>query len=177
MEFVQPIREPQDIQKMKESLSPRDSFMFTLGINVGIRISDLLQLRVGDIRGKNHLRIEESKTGKDKRFLINAKLRQDIYNFTEGKQDSDWLFPSRKGDKPISRVQAYRVLNKAAREIGLDEIGTHTLRKTFGYHFYKRTHDIAMLQEIFNHSAPSITLRYIGINQDSMDEAITHHYL
>jgi integrase len=177
MEFVQPIRDTQDIQKMKEVLNPRDAFMFTLGINVGIRISDLLQLRVGDIRGKNHLRIEESKTGKDKRFLINAQLRQDIYNFTEGKQDSDWLFPSRKGDKPISRVQAYRVLNTAANKIGLDEIGTHTLRKTFGYHFYKRTHDIAMLQEIFNHSAPSITLRYIGINQDSMDEAITHHYL
>jgi integrase len=55
----------------------------------------------------------------------------------------------------------------------LDEIGTHTLRKTFGYHFYQQTKDVAMLQEIFNHSSPAITLKYIGVNQDSMDRAMT----
>ncbi|MEH7116896.1 site-specific integrase [Neobacillus vireti] len=172
MEFVQPIRDLEKIEEMKRRLSPRDSFMFTLGINVGCRISDLLQLRVKDIRGRSHLIIEESKTGKTKRFLINSKLKQLVYEYTERMNDEDWLFPSRKGDKPITRIQAYRVLNKTAKEIGLDEIGTHTLRKTFGYWFYKNTHDVAMLQEIFNHSAPSITLRYIGINQDCMDEAL-----
>lgn len=177
MEFVQPIRDPKKIQEMKELLNPRDSFMFTLGINVGVRISDLLQLKVKDIRGKNHLVMTESKTGKQKRFLINSQLKQVIYNYTEGMDGDAWLFPSRKGDKPISRVQAYRVLNQTAKEIGLEEIGTHTLRKTFGYHFYKNTKDIAMLQEIFNHSAPSITLRYIGINQDSMDEAMNNFML
>ncbi|GKS12930.1 hypothetical protein YDYSY3_39300 [Paenibacillus chitinolyticus] len=57
------------------------------------------------------------------------------------------------------------------------EIGTHTLRKTFGYHFYKRYKDVALLQQIFNHSAPSITLRYIGINQDIMDQAINGFHL
>jgi integrase len=173
MEFVQPIRDCKKIEEMKKRLSPRDSFMFTLGINVGCRISDLLQLKVKDLRGKSHLIVEEQKTGKTKRFLINNSLKEIIYNYTDGMNPEDWLFPSRKGDKPITRVQAYRVLNKTAQEIGLDEIGTHTLRKTFGYHFYKRTHDVAMLQEIFNHSAPSITLRYIGINQDTMDEALS----
>jgi integrase len=177
MEFVQPIRDPKAIQEMKERLAPRDAFMFTLGINVGVRISDLLQLKVKDIRGKNHLIMTESKTGKQKRFLINNQLKQVIYSYTEGMDGDAWLFPSRKGDKPISRVQAYRVLNKTAKSIGLEEIGTHTLRKTFGYHFYKNTKDIAMLQEIFNHSAPSITLRYIGINQDSMDEAMNNFML
>jgi integrase len=177
MEFVQPIRDQEKIQEMKERLSPRDAFMFTLGINVGCRISDLLQLRVGDIRGKSHLKIDEKKTGKQKRFLINSRLKEVIYNYTEGMDDDAWLFPSRKGDKPISRVQAYRVLNHTAKEIGLDEIGTHTLRKTFGYWFYKNTKDIAMLQEMFNHSAPSITLRYIGINQDTMDDALKNFML
>lgn len=52
------------------------------------------------------------------------------------------------------------------------DIGTHTMRKTFGYHFYQQTKDVAMLQEIFNHSGPDITLRYIGVNQDSMDKAM-----
>jgi len=41
-----------------------------------------------------------------------------------------------------------------------------------GYHFYQRTKDVALLQEIFNHSAPSITMRYIGINQDIIDSAL-----
>ncbi len=64
------------------------------------------------------------------------------------------------------------ILRNAAKKSGLSEIGTHTLRKTFGYHFYKKTKDIALLQELFNHSAPSVTLKYIGINQDIMDNAL-----
>lgn len=54
----------------------------------------------------------------------------------------------------------------------MDSIGTHTLRKTFGYHFYQKYKDLALLQELFNHSAPSVTLRYIGINQDMIDDAM-----
>ncbi|WP_425389003.1 hypothetical protein [Domibacillus iocasae] len=46
------------------------------------------------------------------------------------------------------------------------------MRKTFGYHFYQQTKDVAMLQQIFGHSAPSVTLRYIGINEDMMDQAL-----
>ena len=89
----------------------------------------------------------------------------------DGMADGNWLFPSRQGTKPITRVQAYRILNDAAKTVGIEEIGTHTLRKTFGYHMYQQTKDVAMLQQIFGHSAPSITLRYIGINHDMIDEA------
>ncbi|PFH99668.1 site-specific integrase, partial [Bacillus thuringiensis] len=74
--------------------------------------------------------------------------------------------------KPITRIQAYRIMNAAAEKVGLDEIGTHTLRKTFGYHYYQKTKDVVMLQTIFNHSAPSITLRYIGIQQDEIDKSL-----
>lgn len=172
MEYVQPIRDSEKIQEMKERLSPRDSFMFTLGINVGVRVSDLLQLKVKDVRGKSHLRITEAKTQKKKNFLLNKNLQQIIEDYTKDMDDEDWLFQSRKGNKPITRIQAYRALNKTAEDIGLESIGTHTMRKTFGYWFYRKTQDIAMLQEIFNHSAPSITLRYIGINQDTMDDAL-----
>jgi integrase len=93
-------------------------------------------------------------------------------------EDKEYLFKSQKGNnKPISRVQAYRILNNASEKIGLKEIGTHTLRKTFGYWHYQQYKDIALLQELFNHSAPSITLRYIGINQDIMDRTIEDFYL
>ena len=57
-----------------------------------------------------------------------------------------------KSRKPISREMAWIILNKAARELGIKEIGTHTLRKTFGYHFYQKTKDVALLQYLFNHS-------------------------
>ena len=81
-----------------------------------------------------------------------------------GDGPEDYVFRSRKGGGPISRQQAYRIINAAARSVGIkDKIGTHTLRKTFGYHAYKAGVDITLLQSIFNHSAPSTTLRYIGI--------------
>lgn len=177
MKLVQPIRDTKVICKIKEILKGRDKFLFTFGINSGLRISDILPLTVGDVRGKTHLEIEEQKTEKKKKFKINESLKRDIDLYTAGMGDTEYLFPSRQGGRPITRVQAYRVLNDAAKRVGLEEIGTHTLRKTFGFHLYQKTKDVAMLQEIFNHSAPSVTLRYIGINQDIIDECIDGFYL
>nr|WP_307471570.1 tyrosine-type recombinase/integrase [Cytobacillus purgationiresistens] len=75
--------------------------------------------------------------------------------------DTEWLFPSRKGNLPISRIQAYRQLNKAADMIDISEgIGTHTMRKTFGYWHYKQFKNIAELQTILNHNHPVVTLHY-----------------
>lgn len=175
MEFVQPIRDKKQIDEMKKVLrkqSLRDWFLFVLGINTGLRVSDELTLKVKNVRNQTHITIKESKTDKDKRFRINGALRECIDEYIEGMDDEAWLFPSRKGDKPISRVQAYRILNTAAEKVGVEEIGTHTMRKTFGYHHYKQNKDVAMLQKLFNHSAPSVTLRYIGIEQDEMDASI-----
>lgn len=152
--------------------SYRDYFLFVMGINTGLRISDLLPLRVGDVRGKSHITLKEKKTGKTKRFKINYDLQDTIEDYTKNMDNDDYLFKSKRSNKPIQRVQAYKILNKAAEKCGIVEIGTHTLRKTFGYHFYKKTKDVAMLQDIFNHSAPSVTLRYIGISQDEIDKAI-----
>ena len=149
--------------------------MFRIGINVGLRVSDIISLKVGSIRAKAHVTIIEKKTGKTKRFLIPNSLQKEIAEFikTNNLEDEDFLIQSRKGDnQPISRIQAYRVLNETAKQIGLDEIGTHTMRKTFGYHHYQTNKDIAILQEIFNHSAPSITLRYIGITDDMKDQSL-----
>jgi integrase len=176
METVQPIRELSKIRAMKNALrksGERDYMLFCVGINTGLRISDILNLRVSDVRGKTHIHITEQKTGKDKKFKINNALKNDLEEYVCDMNDCEYLFQSHKGkNKPITRVQAYRILNDAAQRVGLSEIGTHTLRKTFGYHFYKQYKDVALLQELFNHSAPSVTLRYIGINQDIMDKAM-----
>ncbi len=174
MNNVQPIRQLSKVEELKTILlkqSYRNYFLFLFGINTGLRISDVLKLKVRDVRDCSHIIIKEQKTGKEKRFMINNELRSEILRYTANMEDHEHLFPSKKGGH-IGRVQAYTLLKKAATNAGLDDIGTHTLRKTFGYHFYKKTKDVALLQNIFNHSAPSVTLRYIGINQDIIDAAV-----
>ena len=116
--------------------------------------------------------IIEKKTKKPKKFPIVNGLFVELDKYTRNMQIGEYLFQSQKGiNKPISASQAYRIISSAATNVGLTEIGTHTMRKTFGYHHYQQYHDIAMLQEIFNHSSPSITLRYIGISQDEIDKS------
>jgi integrase len=181
MNIVQPIRDAAMIERMKRELlkrGARDHLLFVLGINTGLRVSDLLPLRVKDVRDVTHIRVQEAKTGKVKRAYVNPYLREQIDSYVEGMSEETYLFRSQKGkNHPISRVQAYRILNDAAKAIGLEEVGTHTLRKTFGYHHYQVFKDVALLQELFNHSAPSVTLRYIGVNQDNMDETIKEFHL
>lgn len=88
--------------------------------------------------------------------------------------DYDYLFKGRNGEnKPISRVIAYMIINQACKKAQItDNVGTHTLRKTFGYHHYQTFHDVAILQYLLNHSSPSITLRYIGITQDNVKDTL-----
>lgn len=182
MELVQPIRDKDKIQKIKDILIKngyRDLLLFVVGINTGLRISDLLKLKVSDVKDQDHIIIKEQKTGKAKRFLINGSFKKQIEPYIRDMSDNDYLFQSRKGyNQPLTRTQAYRIINSASKKAGIkDSIGTHTLRKTFGYHHYQQFKDVAILQEILNHSAPSVTLRYIGINDDVKDRTIAEFAL
>ncbi|KLU61764.1 tyrosine recombinase XerC [Peptococcaceae bacterium CEB3] len=179
MEFVQPIRDKKQIEAMKKILkssSTRDYVLFVLGINSGLRISDLLRLRVADVQNENgkirdRIEIREKKTGKVKNFPISDTATKALREFLPNVPKEAFLFASRKGDGPITRQQAYRVLNEAARLVGIRErIGTHTLRKTFGYQGYQAGYSLDRLVKIFNHSSPRITLAYIGMTQDDTDE-------
>src|SRR6056297_2591150 len=176
MNKVEPIRDTNKIKEIKQILkkkSNRNYMIFVLGINKGLRIGDLLSLKVEDVKNKTHIIIKEQKTSKNKQFLINANLRKEINNYIVGMDDYEHLFQSRIGNnKPLSRYQAYRILSSAGKEAGLDRIACHSTRKTFGYHHYKRYKDVALLQKLFNHSSPAITLDYIGITQDIIDDSI-----
>jgi len=175
MNFVQPIRNLEVIEGIKRYLkekNERDYIMFIIGIYTGLRISDLLQLKVGDLK-KDRITLREAKTQKLKSMAIHPELKRAIKSYLADKQDHEYLIKSRKGkNKPIKREQAYRILRQAADEFGLESIGTHTLRKTFGYHFHKMSNNSEMLRKIFNHSDVSITREYIGIEQDTIDQAI-----
>ena len=178
MQIVQPIRDIKKINQIEKILKKqnmRDYMLFRIGINSGLRISDILKLKVKDLRNQTHFTLREQKTGKPQKLKIQPTLKKEIDEYIKDMDDEDYIFKSQKGNNsPIQRMQAWRILNKAANQVGINgEIGCHTLRKTFGYHFYKYTGgDIVILQKIFNHSSPQITLRYIGILQDQIDELI-----
>ena len=181
MKLVQPIRNKDLITQFGEELKEMNDkyyVMFRIGVTSGLRISDILNIKVADVKS-NYINIVENKTKKSKVFKLNSKTKQLCMDFIEANnlQDNDYLIYSNKRDsngniKPISRQQAHHVLNMVAEKLGVEDVGTHTLRKTFGYWHYKQYGDIAILQDIFNHSAPSITMRYIGITQDMKDKTI-----
>ncbi|HGQ5684110.1 TPA: tyrosine-type recombinase/integrase, partial [Streptococcus pneumoniae] len=66
-----------------------------------------------------------------------------------------------------------KIIKRAAEEVGLENIATHSMRKTFGLFMYEQTKDVALIMDLLNHSSQSISLRYIGKNQDSQDRAMT----
>ena len=169
MEFVEPLRTQEELDAMNyyfKNRSERDYLLFYMGINVAFRISDLLGLKVGDVRGRDKVRRREMKTGKLREMVILPKLKRVL---------EEYLFKStryKNSNRPITRTQAYRILKAGAKECGIKNIGTHSFRKTFGYHFYKESRDVVTLMKLFNHHDPSITLRYIGIERDEMSKAV-----
>jgi integrase len=177
MNVVQPIRNKDTIQQIKKFLkrrSERNYILFLFGINTGIRISDILKLRVRDVQGWS-IYLKEGKTGKPREVKMPKELKRAVREYTKDKHKNDYLFPSREKDKkgkpkPISRGMAYIILQDIADEFGLERIGCHSLRKTYGYHFYDQTKDVAVLQEMLNHSDPAITMRYIGVTQDKLNK-------
>lgn len=176
MNFVEPIRDKttvKDIADFLKGIHEKYFIMFLIGIYSGLRISDILKLKIRDVREKKRIKVREKKTNKEKFFPVHKELEKALSIYCEGKQDSDFLIPSaRVKNKAVSREYAYRIIRLAGEEFGIDSLGTHSMRKTFGYHFYLQQKDIVLLMRIFNHSHESITLRYIGIEQTTIDAAM-----
>lgn len=183
MEFVEPIRDRKKINDMKKYLqgNKRDFLLFTLGINSALRVSDLLELKFEDIideklKPLDHIKLKETKTGKHNKIAISKSVKKAIINYIKEYYKGNlsyYVFYSRKGiNKPIQRAMAWKVIKGAADAVGVKDIGTHSLRKTWAYHSYKAGTDIVIIQDMLNHSSPAITLRYIGITQDEKDRAV-----
>ena len=188
MNIVEPIRSLEHIKKIRCVLrlqSLRNELLFVLGINTGLRVSDILSLKFSDILKPNkslkeYVVINEKKTSKTKKFYLGDIVREVVSNILKKNTDitlEDYIFKSRQGNNtPLSRQQAYNILNGAGESIGIvergsngkivaGEIGTHTLRKTFGYFAHKNNVPLELLMNLFNHSSITQTLKYIGITE------------
>ena len=122
---VEPIRDMDLIFDMMDFLkgqNVRDYVLFMFGIYTGLRISDILKLRVRDVKEKDAVYMREIKTGKEKRFAINDELKPVIVDFIKGRRDFEYLFKSPNfPNKPISRQQAYNISNAAAGAVGIKD--------------------------------------------------------
>ena len=177
---VDPIRDLKVVKRIKRRLkkeSLRDLLLFTIGINNGLRISDLLNLKVKDVidlePGKT-LKIKEKKTGKINVLMVNGEVHQVLAKFLEASnaKDDDPLFKSKKGGKAISVPYASQLV-KSWCEGMKGNYGSHTLRKTFGY--IQRTEfgvGFDVICKRFGHSSPAITMRYLGIENREVNKIL-----
>lgn len=186
MSTTQPIRDITLLHNFKDfylekERNIRNYALCILGLNTALRITDILELRWGDLYDFHtgcfleHLTVTEKKTGKSNTIALNQSIVDAFITYKEqfsfAPTQDTCLFPSRKGtNRPISRSQAFRIIKKAAQAVGLDHnISCHSLRKTFGYHAWKQGTPPALLMNIYNHSSYQITMRYLGIEQDDRD--------
>lgn len=152
MEIVEPIRDLKDIRKIEEVLKQqglRDLLFFLIGINCGLRISDILNLNVEDVKNKTHISIIEKKTGKRKRFPLNKKLKPLLDKFTLKRNNKEPLFLSKFNNR-MERTQCYRIINNVCKKVGISyNVGTHTLRKEVLLQCYKYHQQIDLKNLLF----------------------------
>ena len=157
---------------IKKQQADRNWFLCLMGFNTAFRAEDLLQLRVIDIEA-GYMHIKENKTGKMQNFRINKFLHEDILDYIErnGLTTYDYLFFGQKNRNfAITRQQADRILNKAAKEVKLKQrFSLHSMRKTFGYHYIKNGGNILTLMKMYNHDETSTTEIYICWGTDDAE--------
>lgn len=190
MNLVQPIKSKTKINEIKRLMEEkwkwRDLLLFVFGLNSGLRISDILPLKVKDFfdekgETKQHLMIKEKKTKKTTFITINLPIKNTLllYQQKYPKVVLDWenyiFFHSKSfpvGKQHIKRRVTYVMINKYCRMVGLvnENYWNHTLRKSWWYHARKSGIPLSIIQEKLNHSSLSITKRYLGISREEIEE-------
>lgn len=148
-----------DLYKKKNQL--RDLLMFTLAINTGLGLLELLNLKVKDVKGKYYLSFDKHKS-----VPLNDEIMQLVEEFTENKKSSEFLFQNSKG-KPLDRTWVFHSFKIHLEELGLKEkYSVASWRKTFAYHYYEKYKDISYLMWLFNQHTVSVAFKFIGIEEN-----------
>lgn len=173
-------------------LASRNKLLFVIGINVGLRASDLITLKWsffldcvkdGEYKFKDFYTLQPKKTRKQKKFVklfFNNTVKKVVVEYlNEFPADNlnEYMFKSREGDGAIAATTLWRIIKNAAKEAGINQnIGSHSLRKTWGRFCFEQAEDktraLVLLQKAFNHSSQEVTLHYLGL----LDEDIQDMY-
>ncbi|MEJ2486154.1 MAG: tyrosine-type recombinase/integrase [Anaerolineales bacterium] len=183
MKFVEPIRDRKKITQIKNQLRGqnryRDLLLFVVGINTALRISDLLELRPNQFIGEdgefqNRFWIKEQKRGKRHEIAVNQSIQEALTEYLEAypfvlKDLQSYLFFNPRTNKHIKRGQAWKFITTICQDVGLrGNYGTHSLRKTWGYHARMQGVDLALIMYKLNHNSIAYTKRYLGITDDEL---------
>ena len=190
MNFVEPIRDRKKIAQIKNLLRGegrfRDLLLFTVGINTALRVSDLLRLQIGHFMDdrqslKRHFQIKEQKRGKRHEVFVNTSIREIFKEYLAAypniaSNPQHFLFFNTKDNdfaEPIGRGQAWKFITAICKQVGLrGNFGTHSLRKTWGYHARLQGVDLALIMYKLNHASLAYTKRYLGITDDELQAVV-----
>lgn len=185
---VKPILE-EDLKRIREYLLLKQKIPFlefiNIGCNVALRISDLSVIEFQDIDEKRwKLEVVERKTRKRRSIKLNKTCQRSIKNLKQYYQELNYdvskgyLFKSLSPYQLKNKLNSPFTVNGVSRSFKMLEemlniqypLGSHSLRKTWGKRVYEETLNIALVMKAFNHSSPRVTLRYIGIEQEEIDQ-------
>ena len=164
------------VNKLNKNSEAKMALLILVGSHLGLRISDLLLLKFGDIIGKDYIELTEKKTKKYRKIKIHENVKQavaDYYSNMPQKLDI-YIFSNYKYTRPIS----VQFINKKLKEfrdkysLGIKNVSSHMMRKTFGKRIIEKCEfkekGLLMLSEIFNHQSPAVTRKYLGLREEQL---------
>ena len=167
------------ISKLERDGEYKFCLLIAIGVFTGLRISDLLQLKFNQFTGSEFLNINERKTKKERRIKINSDLKDILERIKlkmDIRDDDQFIFVNKYGTKPIDKsyvnVKLKEILHKY--DIHLEgNVSSHMFRKTLGNRALKLNNysneSIILLMELFNHSSPVTTKRYLGVRNSEIE--------
>ncbi|HGC5944995.1 tyrosine-type recombinase/integrase [Enterococcus casseliflavus] len=188
MHNVQPIKDSNVLKQVQDTLldsfkaGRRNYTIFQLGKATLLRVSDVLALEYSDVFTdtgllKERANITDQKTGKPNSLYLKP-IEKELLLYQEWLQEneiqSQWLFPSLSNtDKCITRKQYYKIMQKTGDLLGINYLGTHTMRKTGAYRVYEQTnYNIGFVMKLLNHSDQKSTLSYLGLDEVQKEELL-----
>ena len=187
-QLVLPIKDTNVLHEVEDTLlhnfreGRRNYTIFQVGKATLLRVSDVLALRRNEIYKtdgdiKKNAYIRDKKTGKPN-ILYLKPVKQDLIDYfnwlNEQNIQSEWLFPSsRDYSRHITEKQFYKIMAKTGDLLGINYLGTHSMRKTGAYRVYTQTHyNIGLVMSLLNHTSEAMTLKYLGLDQVSREKML-----
>ncbi|KZU17824.1 site-specific integrase (plasmid) [Lactiplantibacillus plantarum] len=187
-QIVLPIKDSNVLTEVQDTLlhnfraGRRNYTIFQVGKATLLRVSDVMRLRWTDVFNENgtvrqNAFIHDKKTGKAN-LLYLKPIQTDLSTYQtwyqEQKLHSTWLFPSTQHpDRHITEKQFYKIMSKTGDLLGINYLGTHTMRKTGAYRVYTQSnYNIGLVMNLLNHSSEAMTLTYLGLDQASTENML-----